>query len=555
MSKRRWLPWLSFLLPFALYIVPHRYHSTGDSVPAELLPISILREHNLDFDEFLKSDSPIPYYFTVVKGRVVSSYPILPGILNTPAYFVADRFGVDLLKDRRRISLVTAALLASLSVLFVFLALRECVARETTALGFALLYAFGTTAWSTGGMTLFQHGASLLLLSAAIFGLLRETGFGVSAAGFLLSLAVVNRPTNIVYALPLTVFVAVHYRKRLAAFLAFAALPAAALAGYCLAYWGTLRTLGQQQGGWGFTGSPLQTLPGLLLSPARGLFVFSPFLIVGFAFGTRSLIRREERPIFRWLFLSVLLLLLLYSWWGMWWGGNAYGYRLITETLPALMLLSALGWERWVSPHPGRRKAFLAMAVFSVYAEMIAVWGYPYDFEINIDREQSRLWDVRKGPIPIGTAILARRLGIPVPVPRVDHTSPVVPAAADRAIEYRVWWSPKLDDDSIPGWYDSPTPNTRVRGPLVVDGWAKAETDEVDVRVILDNGKSVAVPARYPRPDVARALPRLGDCSKAGFRASFDAPRDTREHTVDIELRAPSGRARRLPTIHVTWGP
>ncbi len=550
----RWLPWLAFFLPLVVYVAPHRFNASGDSAPAELLPVSILREHNLDFDEFVDRPQDLPYYFTLVNGHFLSSYPILPGILNVPVFAAADAAGVDIVARRRRLSLITAAWMTSLSTLFLFLALREILAGDRAAFAFALAYAFGTTAWSIGGITLFQHGASLLCLSFAFFALIRDRDDLVPWAGLALGLAVANRPTNLVFALPLAVFVAIHRRRRLPSFAALAAIPAALLAAYSLRYWGTLRTLGQQQGGWGFTGNPLQTLPGLLISPSRGLLVFSPFLAVGLAYGARIFFRREDEPIYRWLFACVVSLLLLYCRWGTWWGGNCYAYRLITEAAPALVLLSALGWRRWIAPSRIRRAAFLALVFFSVYAESLAVWAYPIEFEENIDREPARLWDLSASPITIGSAHLARRIGIDAPIPSVRHTAPPAPPAP-RARAYNVWWTPEKNDDSIPGWYDQPAPKSVVHGPLVVDGWARAESGDVDVKVVLDDGDRVATPERYPRPDAARVFPRLGDCSRAGFRATFPPPRKPGFHTIDVEFRSPEGRARRLPTLRVIWGP
>ena len=554
-ARTKWAAWIAFFLPLVVYVAPHRYNASGDSAPAELLPVSILREHNLDFDEFVDRSKDLPYYFTLVKGHVVSSYPILPGILNVPSFVAGEAVGVDIVPRRRRLSLITAAWITSLSTLFLFLALREIFAKDRPALAFALAYAFGTTAWSIGGITLFQHGASLLFLSFTFFALIRARDELVPWAGLALGLAVANRPTNIVFALPLAVFVAIHRRRRFAAFAALAAVPAVLLAVYCLRAWGTLRTLGQGQGGWGFIGNPLQTLPGLLVSPSRGLLVFSPFLALGLAYGARIFFRREEAPVYRWLFACVVSLLLLYSRWGTWWGGNCYAYRLITEAVPALVLLSALGWRRWIEPSRPLRIAFLALVVFSVYAESLAVWAYPYEFEENIDREPGRLWDLRASPLTVGSARLARRFGFDVAIPAVRHTAPPEPPRVSHIRAYRVWWSPEKDDDSIPGWYDQPAQDAVVRGPLVVDGWARAESGDVDVRVVLDDGDRQAAPERYPRPDAARAFPRLGDCSRAGFRATFPAPAKRAFHTIDVEFRSPEGRVRRLPTLRVVWGP
>ena len=90
-------------------------------------------------------------------------------------------------------------------------------------------------------------------------------------------------------------------------------------------------------------------------------------------------------------------------------------------------------------------------------------------------------------------------------------------------------------------------------GPLLVSGWAKSRSGDVDVRVVLDDGR-VVTPERLPRPDVARALPELGDTSRAGFHAVVE-PREPslRACRLAIELKDPSDRVRRIGPIAFRW--
>ena len=94
LNLRRWAPAVAFFLPLLVYDAGLRYVGSGDTVPAELLPISLLNDHDFDFREFVSGD--LPYWFRLVRGRVVSNYPVLPGILNTPVYAAARLFGIDL---------------------------------------------------------------------------------------------------------------------------------------------------------------------------------------------------------------------------------------------------------------------------------------------------------------------------------------------------------------------------------------------------------------------------------------------------------------------------
>ncbi len=74
---------------------------------------------------------------------------------------------------------------------------------------------------------------------------------------------------------------------------------------------------------------------GLMVSPSRGLLVYSPFL--GFAFWGMLLAPRDpRREVLRPVAGATLGLMLLQFCWHDWWGGSAYGYRPLLDTLPGL---------------------------------------------------------------------------------------------------------------------------------------------------------------------------------------------------------------------------
>lgn len=127
-GRARWRAVLVFAIPLAVYLAGLRYVGSGDTEPAELLPISLLTEGNLDFNEFVPGPD-VPYAYVRIGGRVVSSYPIMAGLLNVPVYATARVFGVDLYSQRFRLSMITASVICAFSVLFLFLALVDTAPR------------------------------------------------------------------------------------------------------------------------------------------------------------------------------------------------------------------------------------------------------------------------------------------------------------------------------------------------------------------------------------------------------------------------------------------
>ena len=253
-------------------------------------------------------------------------------MLNLPVYAAADALGVDIWKRRRQLSFLSAAWIAALSAAFVFLALLRAGRREHTAILFSLVYAFGTCVWSVASRSIWQHGPSLLFISIALWLLYSPSGRGVPWAGFFLGLAVFNRPINLLIALPLAIFVLIHRRRRALAFTLLALIPASLLAWYSLSYYGRLDSLGQGQSF--VSGNLLAGLAGILVSPARGLLVFSPIFIFVFAGMARTLHDRRAEPIYQYLAAAVALFLMAMAGWKMWWGGWSFGYRLLIEIVP-----------------------------------------------------------------------------------------------------------------------------------------------------------------------------------------------------------------------------
>jgi hypothetical protein len=61
-TNARILPLVAFFLPLTVFLIGFRYVGSGDTEPAELLPISLLSRGSLDFNEFVSGrDLPYPY--------------------------------------------------------------------------------------------------------------------------------------------------------------------------------------------------------------------------------------------------------------------------------------------------------------------------------------------------------------------------------------------------------------------------------------------------------------------------------------------------------------
>ena len=375
-----------------------------DTIPARLLPVSILREGNLDLDEFpwLRRLGPEPYFLKATPGgHLRSRYPIAIPVLITPLYAPAlwwlehNQVSDDDVRFRLAVVVmerVGAAAIASASVALVFLALCR-LTRPTLAAGIATAYAVGTNTWSTSSQALYQHGpAELALAGLSLCLLADDTRRTVIAAGFFAAIGVLARPTMGVFAVCAVLFVWWERPRHRLAFAALTVLGGVALIAYNVAFFG------HGLGGYAdivrfFRWPNLTRLTGLLISPSRGLLIYTPAAALSLPQMLRG--RGAAHAWLKYAAAGVVGYLLLYTCFGGWWGGYAYGPRFLTDTLPALAILAAPTVERlWQNPKG--RALIVGLTTWGVVVQAIGVYCDDRSWDalpVPVDRQKGRLWE------------------------------------------------------------------------------------------------------------------------------------------------------------------
>jgi hypothetical protein len=316
-----------------------------------------------------------------------------------------------------------AAVLVAGSAVFVFL--TACAFTTVgRAVLIALAYGLGTGVWSVSSQALWQHGPNGFFLAMGTYFLVRAEASWRQAAwcGLAYSAAVACRPTGVIVAGAAGIYLLVRWvtvrRKALVPYV-LAALPiAAALAAYNTYYLGSPWEFGQAKMGHqvalGKTGSealwqtPLGVgLAGLMISPSRGLLVFSPFMVFALAGLGMLWTQRRYAPLWPVAAATLALLVVAFKWFD-WWGGWCYGPRPIVDTMPffALMLIPIMDWV-W------RRKRvlalFLVLAAWSVGVQVLGVFAYDMFGWNRGDMTQVYL-EGRVDPVIVETAAELERL-------------------------------------------------------------------------------------------------------------------------------------------------
>jgi hypothetical protein len=332
-----------FALALACYTANGKTIPSGDTLPARYLPFSILQHGDLDLDEFPFLQRGDPYFLRYTHGHWVSFYPVGAALLATPFYVPAVLAGAQPGEQRsERLEKVAAASIVALSVAVVYVTLDLLVDRRATA-WITLAYALGTSSFSVSSQGLWQHGpAQLCLALAALLLVAGRMGrsWAVVAAGFPLAFAVVCRPTDVALALPFAIYVLVRHPREFLPFAIAGFAPMLFQIGYNVVYWHDPFWVQFPFGDRRWRGAPTQVLAGLLFSPSRGLFVYSPVLLFSLCGIVRSL-RPGGDPLVRAIGASVVLLLALMSKWSVWWGGACYGPRMLADVTPLLAVATA----------------------------------------------------------------------------------------------------------------------------------------------------------------------------------------------------------------------
>ena len=404
---------LLFLVVALVYVANGRTVGAGDSLPARHLPFSLLREGNFDFDEFplLYSGDAVriypvldgvPYFLRYRDGHYFSAYTPGPGILAVPVYMLPVLAGVSAAAWASELEKVSAVAITALSVVFLFWALAELVSRRW-ALVLAVIYAFGTSSWSVSSQALWQHGPSQLFLTVLLFCLVRgmkEERF-FAYAGFAMSSAIVMRPTDALIALPVAACVLYTRPRSILRFGLFALPP---MVGLLLYY---ARSGLADEGVWNtttpvwafFAQVPLvHGLAGLLMSPSRGLFVYSPVLL--FSVAGLLWVALCGPVLLKATAVGVVLNVLVVSKWFVWWGGYCWGPRLLADTAPILcfFLYPVTGF---LDRHRLMKGVFVLFAALSIGMHALGAFFYDgrWDAEADVERSDAPLWSWSGGPV------------------------------------------------------------------------------------------------------------------------------------------------------------
>lgn len=366
-----------------------------DSDPAMALVASqaLLDHGTLDLDVY-RDHPDFAYEFDVYNYRVKRFFGGhyyfnlgLP-VVAVPIVWTANRLGYHMLDqdDEFAVQNLTSAVLTALVFLLVY-RLARFFLRPWPALAVAGVSTLGSSLVSTLATGLWSADFQVALVAWILVALLRrgEAPLDPRSCAFLAALlaaAFVIRPTTAFLGVAFLVFllgekhrlVTLGARLALGAAAALLVLAAFELLPWLPRYYSPRRILLARPEIW--TG-----LYGTLLSPSRGLLVFCPFLIPVVAAAALRWRALWGHRVLRMIVLWIALHLAGVSLKTVWWGGQCFGPRLLTELVPGFVVLTAWAWREIAAAGSPRRR--VAWAAPYLVLGLAAVFVHSYQGLFN----------------------------------------------------------------------------------------------------------------------------------------------------------------------------
>jgi hypothetical protein len=428
-------------------------HQITDSHYSMLLSECLLKHRSFALDKYniprLEPNASTRDYYVMngdiwqlelARGHIYYYFPPGSSVLSIPFVVVANAFGVSSANpdgtynpaNETRIQTSVAAILMALAAVVFYFTSNLLLPRFFSVV-IALTAALGTQVWSTASRGLWSHTWAVLLSALIVWILLAgETcrrPINPYLLASLLAWLYFVRPNGSVVVVAVTIFMLLYHRQLFARFAVTGALWLAVFVTYSLIHFGKPLPSYYQASRLRFDLLPV-ALAGNTISPARGLFVYVPILLLVVYLLARYW-KKLPNSRLAGLALAICVVELFAvsafaNLWGDWWGGASFGPRYTTELVPWFVLLAVLGLKARGDAHSWIESiAVVLLVLISVFinargATSLNTWKWS---QPSTDQQlRVQLWDWRH------PQFLA---GLQSPVPPVEYPPVEMPFDVD----------------------------------------------------------------------------------------------------------------------------
>lgn len=398
----------------------------GDSVWSIPTAMSIIREGNTNVDEYEEIVVRNEYYgdmvvrndnhYTIenIGGHIYTKQPVGASVVAVPFLFLMDKtsgWPLSLPLDEHircggsgELERFVASFVVGLTAVFICLTARVFL-DDKYSLVLGLIFAFCASSWSTSSRALWQHGPSALMLAVALYLILsaKRRPWLIQFASIPLAFSFVVRPTNSISVVLLTVFVLVEYRNYFIRYLLWALTVAVPFFVFNVVVYQSFLSTYYLPQKLASNAHFSEALVGNLVSPGRGLFVFSPVLLFC-AYGIALKVRRNK---LQWIDCTLLAIIFLHwftiSSFSKWWAGHSFGPRFFTDVIPYFMYFLIPVAARVPELKGARKAALVCTLSCSVLISFLIHYRGATDWDVHVwneepvgvDENPARIWDWR----------------------------------------------------------------------------------------------------------------------------------------------------------------
>jgi len=379
------------------------------SIPTAL---SIIREGDISLDEYEKMIPANDHRIEIIDGHIYSRFPAGVYVIAFPFVYIVDKLAAhrllfntdDLVKQSTtdKMELFIASIIIAITAIFIYLLACLFLNRKYSLL-VTFIFAFCTPAWSTASRALWQHGPSMLMLTITLYLILLagDKPRLIQFASIPLAFSYVVRPTNSIPVFLLSLFVLIQYKKYFFRYFIWAMSIAVPFLLFnftiyhsCLSPYYLPQRIGSNP-------HFFEALAGNLVSPARGLFIFSPILLFAICGVVLKIENKQLSQLDYFLFGIIFLHWIAISSFRYWWAGHSFGPRFFSDLIPYFIYF-LIPTMAGMSELKDIRKVIF-VSVFSCFILLsffihfrgannwdVYVWNVK---PVNVDVKPARVWD------------------------------------------------------------------------------------------------------------------------------------------------------------------
>jgi len=319
-----------------------------DIVPSIFTGISIVKENTIylnNYYEMMTSKYPqpdnpsnTPFYLKKVGDNYLSAFPILSSIVALPVFYIYLQFTSNVTwDDVYNLSHLSGAFVMSLATVLFYYFLENVlkISRKNSIL-LTLVFSLATINLPLISQGLWQHGVVQVFSILGLIFFYKRNYFLMS---LFLGFGILARPTAVVVLLILGIFMIIKKELNSKSFLYSllgVTIPVSFFLIYNQVYYQDISNQGyaeQLLNSW--IGNFPESFFGIWFSPSKGILIYSPVLIFSLIAIYKGYKKEEYLKISFWIILIHTLVL---SKWKHWYGGFGYGYRMISDIIPFLVL-------------------------------------------------------------------------------------------------------------------------------------------------------------------------------------------------------------------------